>query len=100
VMSRGPRGERRPADVIGNAVHVMRIATGEIEDIPVDAATASASCREQAPHNDDPFVRFGKTLNSASGRIKIQWRITLHLVSPEIPAIRKDARTYPIIFCA
>jgi hypothetical protein len=26
----GPRGEKRPADVIGNAVKVMRIATGEI----------------------------------------------------------------------
>jgi hypothetical protein len=34
-MPRGPKGERRPADVIGNAVHVMRIATGQIdEDIP------------------------------------------------------------------
>jgi hypothetical protein len=31
-MPRGPKGEKRPADVIGNAVHVMRIATGEIED--------------------------------------------------------------------
>jgi len=31
-MPKGPRGERRPADVIGNAVHVMRIATGEVED--------------------------------------------------------------------
>ena len=31
-MPRGPKGERRPADVIGNAVHVMRIATGEIEE--------------------------------------------------------------------
>lgn len=31
-MPKGPRGERRPADVIGNAVHVMRIATGEIQD--------------------------------------------------------------------
>jgi len=29
-MPRGPKGERRPADVIGNAVKVMRIATGEI----------------------------------------------------------------------
>ena len=28
-MPRGPRGERRPADVIGNAVKIMRIATGE-----------------------------------------------------------------------
>jgi hypothetical protein len=32
-MPKGPKGERRPADVIGNAVHVMRIATGEIEDV-------------------------------------------------------------------
>jgi hypothetical protein len=32
-MPRGPKGEKRPADVIGNAIHVMRIATGQIEDI-------------------------------------------------------------------
>jgi hypothetical protein len=25
LMPRGPKGEKRPADVIGNAVHVMRI---------------------------------------------------------------------------
>ena len=28
-MPTGPRGEKRPPDVIGNAVHVARIATGE-----------------------------------------------------------------------
>jgi hypothetical protein len=34
-MPRGPKGERRSADVIGNAVHVMRIATGQItDDVP------------------------------------------------------------------
>ena len=31
-MPRGPKGEKRPADVIGNAVQVMRIATGEVEE--------------------------------------------------------------------
>ena len=31
-MPRGPKGEKRPADVIGNAVRVMRIATGEIDE--------------------------------------------------------------------
>jgi hypothetical protein len=31
-MPRGPKGEKRPADVIGNAVHVMRIATREVEE--------------------------------------------------------------------
>ena len=28
-MPTGPKGEKRPADVIGNAVKVMRILTGE-----------------------------------------------------------------------
>ena len=31
-MPRGPRGEKRPADVIGNAVKVMRITTGADEE--------------------------------------------------------------------
>jgi acyl-CoA reductase-like NAD-dependent aldehyde dehydrogenase len=35
-MSKGPNGEKRPADVIGNAVHIMRIATGEVEDTTPD----------------------------------------------------------------
>lgn len=35
-MPRGPRGERRPADVIANAVRVMRIATGEEQDEAVE----------------------------------------------------------------
>lgn len=31
-MPKGPKGETRPADVIGNAVRVMKIATGEEEE--------------------------------------------------------------------
>ena len=31
-MPKGPKGERRPADAIGCAVMVARIATGEVED--------------------------------------------------------------------
>ena len=31
-MPRGPEGEKRPADVIGNVVKVMRIAVGEETD--------------------------------------------------------------------
>ena len=34
-MPKGPQGQKRRADVIGNAVRVMQIATGEIaEDAP------------------------------------------------------------------
>lgn len=40
-MPKGPRGERRPADVIGNAVQVMRIATGDEPDDREDVPTPS-----------------------------------------------------------
>jgi hypothetical protein len=31
-MPKGPQGQKRPADAIGNAVHIAKIATGEIEE--------------------------------------------------------------------
>jgi hypothetical protein len=31
-MPKGPKGQKRPADVIGAAVMVAKIATGEIEE--------------------------------------------------------------------
>jgi hypothetical protein len=45
-MPRGPRGEKRPADVIGAAIRVARIATGEeVEDLKPDAAAAEMGRR-------------------------------------------------------
>jgi hypothetical protein len=48
-MPKGPKGEKRPADVIGAAVKVMKIATGEIEEgtdtKPSDAAAAELGRR-------------------------------------------------------
>ena len=41
-MPKGPRGEKRPADVIGNAVKVARIATGEEQDEREATASAAA----------------------------------------------------------
>ena len=31
-MPKGPQGQKRPADLVGCAVHVAQIATGEIEE--------------------------------------------------------------------
>jgi hypothetical protein len=42
-MPKGPRGERRPADVIGAAVKVMRIATGEESEELSDSAKSVAA---------------------------------------------------------
>jgi hypothetical protein len=55
-MPRGPKGEKRPADAISNAVMIAKIATGEIEDITTEdgknaaadpAGSQSAICRCQ-----------------------------------------------------
>lgn len=40
-MPRGPQGQKRPADVIGAAVMVGRIATGEIEERPKPQSAAA-----------------------------------------------------------
>lgn len=48
-MPKGPKGQKRPADVIGNAVKVMRIATGEetddVKDDGKDPAAKSLGAR-------------------------------------------------------
>ena len=53
-MPKGPRGQKRPADVIGNAVHIGKIATGEIEETTyaqpakVRSGQAGAKARAQS----------------------------------------------------
>jgi hypothetical protein len=47
-MPKGPKGERRPADVIGAAVMIGRIATGEVEEAPPSGRTRSGRAGAQA----------------------------------------------------
>jgi len=47
-MPRGPKGERRPADVIGNAIHVMKVLTGEAEE-ELDEPRAEKKIRCSSP---------------------------------------------------
>jgi hypothetical protein len=42
-MPRGPKGEKRPADAIGNAIMVAKIPTGEIEDITTEDGKNAAA---------------------------------------------------------
>jgi hypothetical protein len=44
-MPRGPKGEKRPADVNARAVMIAKIATGEIEDPKSGGASAACSPR-------------------------------------------------------
>ena len=45
-MPKGPKGQKRPADVVSNATKVARIATGEEqEDMPKATSERSAAAR-------------------------------------------------------
>lgn len=47
-MPKGPNGQKRPGDVIGAAVMVARIATGEIEETPSTRAAKSRGGKARA----------------------------------------------------
>lgn len=52
TMPKGPNGQQRPADVIGNAVHIARIATGEEQETslkqPAKRASGKAGAKARA----------------------------------------------------
>lgn len=72
-MPKGPQGETRPAGVIGNAVHVGKIATGEIEDTkyrqPNKAKSGRAGAKARAEALS-PEERSGIAKKAAASR----WR--------------------------
>jgi hypothetical protein len=41
-VPKGPNGQKRPADAIGLAVMIGKIATGEVEDTRDDVSSAAA----------------------------------------------------------
>jgi hypothetical protein len=45
-MPKGPKGQKRPADVIGNAVRVMEIATGQRDEESEPAAGKDKAAAE------------------------------------------------------
>jgi hypothetical protein len=65
-MPKGPQGQKRPADVIGTAVMVAKIATGEIED------TISPMHKRAAGGNAGGKARADKL--TADQRQEIAWK--------------------------
>ena len=53
-MPRGPKGEKRPADAIGAAVKVMKIATAAIAE-NIDPEPLAAAATRPCPHCAEPI---------------------------------------------
>jgi hypothetical protein len=72
MMPCGPRGEKRPADAIGNAVKIMRIATGEeTEELKTDPAAAeleAGAVRRGRPSMEDvvKLIEYREDLRSGA----------------------------------
>lgn len=72
-MPTGPRGEKRPADVIGCAIMVAKIATGEVEDVPMRSPGRMRSGKAGAKarmHNTTSEQRVGIAKKAAAARWK------------------------------
>ena len=66
-MPRGPRGEKRPADVIGNAVHVMQARPLQegCRRLDWESIMAMARCKLHLPENESaphPYTAFARPI--------------------------------------
>jgi hypothetical protein len=74
-MPKGPKGEKRPADVIGNAVKVMRIATGEEEEAKTDDGKDKAAVSLGSRGGKARAVKLSQSERSAIAKnaAKLRW---------------------------
>jgi hypothetical protein len=67
-MPRGPKGEKRPADVNARAVMIAQIATGEIEDVTTDDGKNAAAVALGRMGGKARAAKMSKKLRSAIAR--------------------------------
>ena len=73
-MPKGPERECRPADVIGAAIMVGRIATGEIEDTKAPAKSAAAELGSKGGKARAKVLSGKKRSEIARKAAKARWR--------------------------
>jgi hypothetical protein len=78
-MPKGPSGQKRPADVTQNAVMVMRIATGEVQETTGKPKDAAAVARGKAGGAKGGPARAAKLTQAEKSKIakkaaKARWK--------------------------
>jgi hypothetical protein len=79
AMPTGPKGQKRPADVIGNAVRVARIATAEEpESVVTDSAAQELGKKGGRTRSErlSPERRSEIARNAAAARWRKEWGFT------------------------
>lgn len=74
-MPKGPRGEKRPADVIGAAVMVGKIATGEIEDSKPQPKSAAAEMGSKGGKARAKALSATQRKNIAKKAARSRWKV-------------------------
>ena len=77
-MPKGPKGEKRPADVIGNAIKVARLATGEDEEVLTDDGKdkAAVSLGKRGGKARAEKMSAKRRAEIAKGAAKARWKKT------------------------
>lgn len=72
-MPKGPRGEKRPADVIGAAIMVAKIATGEIEEETAPKESAAAELGRKGGRARAAKLTAGARRSAARKAARARW---------------------------
>ena len=76
IMAKGPKGEKRPADVNSRAVMIAKIATGEIEDVTTEDGKNAAAVALGRMGGNARAAALGKRKRSEIARkaAKSRWK--------------------------
>lgn len=72
-MPRGPQGQKRPADVIGNAVLIAKIATGETEDTKLKQPAKTKSGQAGAKARAESLTK-NERVQIAANAARARWK--------------------------
>ena len=82
-MPKGPNGEKRPADAIGLAVHIGRIATGEIEEERESLSSAAAKMGRKGGKARAEKMAPERRVAIAQNAARSRWQANPPVVSDE-----------------
>jgi hypothetical protein len=83
-MPKGPNGQKRPADAIGLAVMIGKIATGEIEDAVNDTVKARSEAGSKGGSARAAALSTARKKEIATSAAQSRWATQAPSATPEL----------------